>query len=288
MLVFAGQKASVDNLEQALVAAGYRVGALHGDRDQAERQAALKAFKSGRKHVLVATDVAARGLDIPSIKTVVCLDLARDIDAHTHRVGRTGRAGAKDGTAYTLVTQQDSARMCSSLVHNLQEAGMPVPPALRSLAKRGKGGNRGGGAAGAGSKRKGLGFSTEERAPKAQALSEGLSRQFVSAGGLTTQVKAEIVAPKGGWKPPPPPPPPLPPRTFQVAPPPPPPPPHRPALPHAPPPPPPPSSFPVVPPPPPPPMAPLGGMAPAAVPTDAAARAAAIAAQLSARLAGKK
>ena len=68
----------------------------------------LSDYKSGKHHVLVATDVAARGLDIKSIKTVVNVDAARDIDTHVHRVGRTGRAGDKDGVAYTLVTPQEA------------------------------------------------------------------------------------------------------------------------------------------------------------------------------------
>lgn len=67
----------------------------------------------------VATDVAARGLDIQSIKTVVNLDMARDIDSHVHRIGRTGRAGATDGLAHTVITQHEH-RMAGELVHNLQ------------------------------------------------------------------------------------------------------------------------------------------------------------------------
>ena len=76
--------------------------------DQHSRMQVLSEYKSGKHHVLVATDVAARGLDIKSIKTVVNVDAARDIDTHVHRVGRTGRAGDKDGVAYTLVTHQES------------------------------------------------------------------------------------------------------------------------------------------------------------------------------------
>lgn len=68
----------------------------------------LHDYKAGKHHVLVATDVAARGLDIKSIKTVVNLDAAKDIDTHVHRVGRTGRAGEKDGVAYTLVTPREA------------------------------------------------------------------------------------------------------------------------------------------------------------------------------------
>lgn len=85
-----------------------RVTAIHGDMDQHTRVQALKAFSSGKQHVLVATDVAARGLDIKSIKNVVNFDAAKDIDTHVHRVGRTGRAGDKEGTAYTLLDPKQS------------------------------------------------------------------------------------------------------------------------------------------------------------------------------------
>jgi len=81
---------------------------------------------------MVATDVAARGLDIPHIKTVVNYDIARDIDTHTHRIGRTGRAGEK-GTAYTLVTDKDK-EFAGHLVRNLEGANQDVPEELLELA----------------------------------------------------------------------------------------------------------------------------------------------------------
>lgn len=76
--------------------------------DQHARMSVLNAFKAGTHHVLVATDVAARGLDIKSIKSVVNYDTAKDIDTHVHRVGRTGRAGDREGTAYTLLTPRET------------------------------------------------------------------------------------------------------------------------------------------------------------------------------------
>ena len=101
-----------------------RAAAIHGAMDQHTRMQVLSDYKSGKHHVLVATDVAARGLDIKSIKTVVNVDAARDIDTHVHRVGRTGRAGDKDGVAYTLVTSQE-ARFAGNLplrsLFNLQD-----------------------------------------------------------------------------------------------------------------------------------------------------------------------
>ncbi|KAK3256679.1 hypothetical protein CYMTET_34195 [Cymbomonas tetramitiformis] len=105
VMIFAGKKERVDDLESNLRAKGFKVAALHGDKDQASRMEVLRDFKAGKHHILVATDVAARGLDIQSLKTVVNFDVAREIDSHVHRIGRTGRAGAKDGVAYTLLTQ---------------------------------------------------------------------------------------------------------------------------------------------------------------------------------------
>lgn len=82
--------------------------------------------------VQVATDVAARGLDIPHIRTVVNFDIARDIDTHTHRIGRTGRAGMQ-GTAYTLLTEKDK-EFAGHIVRNLEAARQEVPQEVLDLA----------------------------------------------------------------------------------------------------------------------------------------------------------
>ena len=99
---------------------------MHGDLDQHTRMALLSSFKAGGLHVLVATDVAARGLDIRTIRTVVNYDAARDIDTHVHRIGRTGRAGDKDGVAVTLLLPNET-RMAAALAANLQSVGQSVP-----------------------------------------------------------------------------------------------------------------------------------------------------------------
>ncbi|RLN40257.1 putative DEAD-box ATP-dependent RNA helicase family protein [Panicum miliaceum] len=135
VLVFASKKARVDELEKELNQRGFRIAALHGDKDQASRMETLQKFKSGTYHVLVATDVAARGLDIKSIKTVVNFDIAKEMDMHIHRIGRTGRAGDKHGTAYTLITQKE-ARFAGELVHSLIAAGQDVPNELMDLAMK--------------------------------------------------------------------------------------------------------------------------------------------------------
>ncbi|XP_050236532.1 DEAD-box ATP-dependent RNA helicase 24 isoform X2 [Mercurialis annua] len=135
VLVFASKKATVDEVESQLAQKGFKVAALHGDKDQSSRMEILQKFKSGVYHVLIATDVAARGLDIKSLKSVVNYDIAKDMDMHVHRIGRTGRAGDKDGTAYTLITQKE-ARFAAELVNNLIAAGQNVSAELMDLAMK--------------------------------------------------------------------------------------------------------------------------------------------------------
>ncbi|KAJ4850344.1 DEAD-box ATP-dependent RNA helicase 24 [Turnera subulata] len=161
VLVFASKKATVDEIEAQLAQKGFKVAALHGDKDQASRMETLQKFKSGVYHVLVATDVAARGLDIKSIKSVVSYDIARDMDVHVHRMGRTGRAGDKDGIAYTLITQKE-ARFAGELVNSLIAAGQNVSTELMDLAMKGAiscaGGKKSKGRGGAGRGVRGVDF----------------------------------------------------------------------------------------------------------------------------------
>lgn len=135
VLMFVNKKARVDEVVLRLKEQGYRVEGMHGDMEQFTRMDIMKKFREGLVHVLVATDVAARGLDIRSIKTVINFDSARDIDSHIHRIGRTGRAGDKDGTAYTLVTPQEP-KFAASLVQSLAAAGQEVTQELHDLAMK--------------------------------------------------------------------------------------------------------------------------------------------------------
>ncbi|XP_056309613.1 ATP-dependent RNA helicase DDX42 [Danio aesculapii] len=132
VLVFVTKKANCEELATNLIQEGYSLGLLHGDMDQSERNKVIADFKKKNLPVLVATDVAARGLDIPSIRTVVNYDVARDIDTHTHRIGRTGRAGEK-GVAYTLLTTKDTI-FAGDLVRNLEGANQSVTKDLMDLA----------------------------------------------------------------------------------------------------------------------------------------------------------
>ncbi|HEY7286109.1 MAG TPA: DEAD/DEAH box helicase [Vicinamibacterales bacterium] len=106
VLVFSRTKIGADRLARRLQAAGIRCTALHADRSQDQRRVAMEGFKSGRYKVLVATDIAARGLDIDAIHTVINYEVPDSPDAYVHRVGRTGRADAV-GQAITLVAPEE-------------------------------------------------------------------------------------------------------------------------------------------------------------------------------------
>ena len=132
VLIFVTKKTNCEEVAKNLREHGYELGLIHGDFDQFERNSVIKQFKQKEYLILVATDVAARGLDIPSIKTVINYDVARDITTHTHRIGRTGRAGEK-GIAYTLITAYDT-HFTADLVRNLESANQRVPKQLYDLA----------------------------------------------------------------------------------------------------------------------------------------------------------
>lgn len=134
VLIFVTKKADAESVANNLLVKEHNCLLLHGDMDQADRNKVITQFKRKECDILVATDVAARGLDIPHIKNVVNYDIARDIDTHTHRIGRTGRAGEK-GTAYTLVTEKDK-EFAGHLVRNLEGADQQVPEDLMELAMK--------------------------------------------------------------------------------------------------------------------------------------------------------
>ncbi|MBI2333005.1 MAG: DEAD/DEAH box helicase [Chloroflexi bacterium] len=106
VLVFTRTKHRAHRVAQQIERAGFKVTSLHGDRSQGQRQAALKGFKSGHHDIMVATDIAARGLDIETISHVINYDMPDTADAYIHRIGRTGRA-QRTGDAFTLVTDED-------------------------------------------------------------------------------------------------------------------------------------------------------------------------------------
>jgi len=109
ILVFCLYKKEATRVEGFLHMKGLRVAGIHGDMTQPQRTASLEAFKSGRVPLLVATDVAARGLDIPAVKVVINVTFPLTVEDYVHRIGRTGRAGS-DGLAITLFTDHDKAQ----------------------------------------------------------------------------------------------------------------------------------------------------------------------------------
>jgi len=106
VLVFVRTKHRADKVARQIAHAGHRVTSLHGNRTQGQREQALHGFKKGHFHIMVATDIAARGLDIESITHVINYDMPDTADAYIHRIGRTGRAH-RTGDAFTLVTDED-------------------------------------------------------------------------------------------------------------------------------------------------------------------------------------
>ncbi len=108
VLIFTRTKHRAKNLDKYLSTKGYSVTSLHGNRSQGQRKGALKGFKNGRFQIMVATDIAARGLDIDSISHVINFDMPNTADDYIHRIGRTGRA-ERTGEAFTLTTPENSA-----------------------------------------------------------------------------------------------------------------------------------------------------------------------------------
>uniref|UniRef100_A0A7N2LEM6 RNA helicase n=1 Tax=Quercus lobata TaxID=97700 RepID=A0A7N2LEM6_QUELO len=106
-IVFVNTRKNADNVAKNLDKAGYHVTTLHGGKSQEQREISLEGFRTKRYNVLVATDVAGRGIDIPNVAQVINFDMHGSIDTYTHRIGRTGRAG-KTGVATTFLTLSDS------------------------------------------------------------------------------------------------------------------------------------------------------------------------------------
>lgn len=131
-VVFVETKRAADTLELELHEAGVPVTAIHGDRSQAEREEALYAFKTGANPVLVATDVAARGLDIPNVTLVVNFDMPKQLDDYVHRIGRTGRAGRK-GVAIAFVNER--CNYLPELGDLLEEAKQEIPQWFSELCR---------------------------------------------------------------------------------------------------------------------------------------------------------
>lgn len=154
-LIFTETKRGADSLEHFLITENIQATSIHGDRTQGEREHALAMFRCGRCPVLVATDVAARGLDIPNVLHVINYDLPSNIDDYVHRIGRTGRAG-NTGTAISFVNE-DNKNILKDLYELLKENNQQVQSWLEDMVEnvygwggRGGGSRRGGGGYGRG------------------------------------------------------------------------------------------------------------------------------------------
>jgi len=147
ILIFVETKKGADQLTRSLVGQRIRVKSIHGDKTQYERDQALLDFRNGAIPILVATDVAARGLDIKDVGLVCNFDMPNNIEDYIHRIGRTGRAGAT-GTAISFFTEKHS-RLAKDLVEVLNKANQNVPKELYAFLPI-SGGGRGGGGGGGG------------------------------------------------------------------------------------------------------------------------------------------
>ncbi|XP_076922673.1 DEAD-box ATP-dependent RNA helicase 46-like [Bidens hawaiensis] len=136
VIIFCSTKKMCDQLARNLTRQ-FSAAAIHGDKSQGERDYVLNQFRSGRSTVLVATDVAARGLDIKDIRVVINYDFPTGVEDYVHRIGRTGRAGAT-GEAYTFFGDKD-AKHASELIKLLEGANQQVPTALQGMEARGGG-----------------------------------------------------------------------------------------------------------------------------------------------------
>jgi ATP-dependent RNA helicase DeaD len=134
-IIFCRTRREVDELAGSLQALGHAADGVHGDMSQAQRERTLRAFRENRVEILVATDVAARGLDIPDVTHVINYDIPDDADAYVHRIGRTGRMGRK-GEAITLVTPRE-ARLLRVIEHQIRRKLKPMRlPTPADIASR--------------------------------------------------------------------------------------------------------------------------------------------------------
>ena len=205
VLIFVETKRGADHLEEVLCRDGYPASSIHGDKSQREREEALKSFKTGKTPILVATDVAARGLDIPNVTQVINFDMPSNIDDYVHRIGRTGRVG-NIGHALSMMNDKNK-NTARELAELLIENEQVCPPWLESMGfngvSRGGVGGRSGGKAGRGGKTFGArdaregsgfgssttkstgsgGFSSAPAAPRGTWDSKPVNSSFYTNGG---------------------------------------------------------------------------------------------------------
>jgi ATP-dependent RNA helicase DDX3X len=165
-LIFVETKRGADSLDDFLYSQRFRCTSIHGDRNQSQREDALRSFRAGETNIMVATAVAARGLDIPNVTHVINYDLPTDIDDYVHRIGRTGRAG-NVGRASTFFND-NNRNVAKALADLLKEANQNVPDFLST-----RGGSSFGGSASA---RPGRGFGGHQASRDSRYSSSAFSR----------------------------------------------------------------------------------------------------------------
>merc|ERR1739842_257969 len=131
ILIFVETKRKADELTRLMRRDGYPAMCIHGDKQQKERDWVLGEFKHGATTILVATDVAARGLDVDDVKFVINYDYPNGTEDYVHRIGRTGRSG-KTGTAYTFFTAENGKNV-RDLIEVLKEANQVINPRLYEI-----------------------------------------------------------------------------------------------------------------------------------------------------------
>uniref|UniRef100_A0A6U2PET3 RNA helicase n=1 Tax=Leptocylindrus danicus TaxID=163516 RepID=A0A6U2PET3_9STRA len=129
VVIFCERKGDVDDIHEYLLLKGVEAVSIHGGKDQEERNEAIQLYKEGKKDVLVATDVAAKGLDFADIQHVINFDMPSEIENYVHRIGRTGRCG-KTGVATTFINKSCEETTLLDLKHLLKEAHQRIPPVL--------------------------------------------------------------------------------------------------------------------------------------------------------------
>lgn len=137
-IIFVETKKKVEDILKVIQREGYQAQSIHGDKSQNERDYVLESFRSGRTSILVATDVAARGLDVEDVKSVINYDYPNTSEDYIHRIGRTGRC-EQTGTAYTFFTP-GNARQARELLAVMHEAGQTACDELHNIAKSAQGG----------------------------------------------------------------------------------------------------------------------------------------------------
>ena len=140
IIIFTDTKRGADQLQRTLRAQGVAALAIHGDKTQQERDWTLDQFKKGKCLVLIATDVASRGLDVKDVMFVVNYDFPKQIEDYIHRIGRTGRGGSS-GVAYSLFNRGDNSKLAYDLIKVLRDCKQEVPADLEALNRRGNHGD---------------------------------------------------------------------------------------------------------------------------------------------------